>query len=170
MLEHNGPTRTRRAQGHEPRKGGPKGGPWLELEPAVALVKGFTSGPCEKFHNRTSVRSGAACERLHKAGREKSGSNDVSISGHFLLMGPLMPGKNPGSFQHLLTNRLTFISRQYTIEAEAQTGMERRNHMNPYLEPEAPTTSSSNRGRGTGGNASAPGTRSGRTQIERRNG
>ena len=37
--------------------------------------------------------------------------------------------------------------------------------MNPYLEPEAPTTLGSNRGRGTGGNAGAPGTRSGR-EIE----
>jgi len=37
--------------------------------------------------------------------------------------------------------------------------------MNPYKDPEAPTTLGSNRGRGTRGNAGVPGTRSGR-QIE----
>ena len=42
--------------------------------------------------------------------------------------------------------------------------------MNPYTEPEAPTTSSSNRDGGTGGNAELPGTRAGRTDPERRNG
>jgi hypothetical protein len=81
-----------------------------------------------------------------------------------------MPGKNPVGFGALERNRLTFLNRQYTIEAEAQPGTERRNHMNPYLEPEAPTTLGSNRGRGTGGNAGAPGTLAGRTQPERRNG
>ncbi len=77
----------------------------------LAFVKGFTSGPCERFHNRTSVRSRAACESRHKQGEQKSGPNDGSISGHFFLMSVLMPGKNPGTFQDFQTNRLTIISR-----------------------------------------------------------